>query len=319
MAKLDREAQINLYTLVSKARKLEEKLIELSTGGLIPGWVHSGLGQEATGVAVTVNLNKNDYINITHRGRPAMLGKGVSLKNFLAEAMGKKDGPCKGKSGEGHFADMEKNIIGGSGIIGASLPICAGVATACKLKKTGQIVVCFFGDGAADEGAFHETLNLASKWELPIIFVCENNGWAQFVPQTATSALMSIAKRADAYNMTSESVDGNDVLKVYNVAKEAVVRARNMQPTLIEVKVNRWLGHYVGDSQKYRDADEIEDCKKDDFLEKYRSYLLKNKVLTKGKIKNIEENVEIEIKEAVEYALGCELPDNEVAFEDVYC
>lgn len=319
MSKIDKSKMADLFTLLLKARRLEEKLSELSEAGLIPGWVHSCLGQEAVGVGVVPHLNDDDYINLTHRGRPQLVAKGVNLKLFLAEAMGKKDGLCKGRSGEMHFADKEAYVLSGNAIIGASLPICSGVAFSCKLRNTGQIVVCFFGDGASEEGTFQECLNFASIWKLPILFVCENNGWAQFVPQSETSAVLDVSKRAAAYNIPAKTVyNGSDVLAVYNAAGEAIAMAREMQPNLLEFKVHRWLGHYVGDPQKYRDPKDIEECRKDDPVKKFQKRLLKEKILEKNEIDNIDRKVREEIEEAVKFAMNSPKPDIASAFEDVF-
>ncbi len=320
MSTLSPEKLIALFTTLVKVRLLEERLIELSTQGLIPGWLHSGLGQEAVGVGVVSNLDKDDFVSNTHRGRSQAIPKGVDLKGFMAETLGKATGTCKGKSGEMHFGDKKAGVLGASAIMGAGIPIAAGVAFSCKLRGTSQVTVCFFGDGTADEGEFHETLNIASLWKLPIVFVCENNGWAQFCPQKDTASVPDIYLKAAAYNMPGKMVDGNDILAVYQAAGEAISRAREGGgPTLLECKTNRWLGHYVGDPQKYRSAEDIEKVRQLDPLARFQNRLLEEKVLTPDQIEQIRVKLKAEIEEAVEFAQNSPPPKPEAVFEDVYC
>lgn len=319
MGKPNKKLYSQLYYKLYKARALEEKLAELSKGGLIPGWVHSALGQESVGVGVAASLNKGDYLNLTHRGRPQLVGKDVDLRKFLAEAMGKKTGACQGKSGEMHFTDHKAGVICGNGIMGASLPICTGVAFSIKQKKTGQVVVCFFGDGSADQGTFHECLNMASLWKLPILYVCENNGWAQFVPQKDTSAVMDVAQRAAAYEMPGKTItEGNDVVAVYQAAAEAVTMARDFQPSLLEFKVSRWDGHYVGDPQGYRDPEDMEKAKADDPLALFRQKIADAKALTAAEVKRAEQKAQKDIQVAVDFAMKSDYPDTDTAVAGVF-
>ena len=317
---MEKEKLVEMFANLLKVRRLEERMVELFMQGFIPGWVHSGMGQEAAGLAVTLNLDENDYAFGTHRDRGIFVGKGVSLKLFLAETMGKKTGTNKGRIGEMHYVDKEKGLFGGMGLIGANLPIAVGTALSCKLRESGQVVACFFGDGTVDEGVFHESMNLASVWKLPIVFVCINNGWAQFTPQTMTTRVLDVARRASAYDMPGETVDGNDILATYEAAEKAVARAREGNgPTLLECKVRRWLGHYVGDPQKYRDPKDIEECRKDDPVARFQTKLLEQKVLTPTEIEEIDRKVKAEIEEAVKFAQESPSPEPAVAFEDVWC
>lgn len=319
MAEINNEKKIELFTLLLKARRLEERLVELITKGDIAGWLHSALGQEAVGVGVAANLKRTDYINNTHRGRAQIVGKGVPLKRFLAETLGRKDGPCGGIAGEMHFCDAEYGILGPSGIMGANIPITVGVALTCQYRNTGRVVVSIFGDGTVDNGYFHESANIASKWKLPIVFVVENNGWAQFVSQEATAAQPDIWRKAEGYNIPGKVADGTDVLEVYKTSREAIERARKGGgPTLLEYKLKRWLGHYVGDPQKYRDPKDIEKARKNDPIIKFQDKLLGEKILTPKHIEELEHAIKIELEEAIEFAKNSPPATAEQAFHNVY-
>lgn len=319
MEKISKEKKKEFFTLMLKSRRLEEALIELTTKGEIAGWFHSGLGEEAIGVGVTANLEKPDYINTTHRGRSIVITKGVPLKRFMAEVLGKKIGSCGGIAGEMHFCDVEYGIIGTGGTIGAIIPVTVGVALTCQYRRTGQVVVSIFGDGAVGEGNFHESMNIASLWKLPLVFVVTNNGWAQFTPQAITAAQPEIWRKAEGYNMPSKVVDGTDVLEVYETSREAIVRARSGEgPTMIEFRVKRWLGHYVGDPQKYRDPKEIEEARRFDPVSKFQKRLLDEKILTLENIEKLDQLIKKEIEEAIEFAKNSPPASIEQAFQNVY-
>lgn len=318
MKNLGREKYVQLYTTLVKARTFEEQYMELSTQGRIPGWTHIGIGQEAIGVGVCIDLRPTDYIFNSHRGRAHSIAKGIDIKRLMAELFGKRTGFCKGKSGE-HFADMSTRIMGVSGIIGAPIAIASGTALACKYRGNDQIVVCFFGDGGANQGTFHESLNMASLWKLPIVFCCENNGWAQFTPQWLNTAVLDIAGRAVSYGMPGEAVDGDEVLAVYRVAQKAINRARKGEgPSLIECKTHRWYGHYGGDSQPYRDVTDVEGARKFDPVLRFETMLLEEKLLNKEEMAAIKKKVKAEIEEAVSFAEASPLPAPEEAMDDVY-
>jgi len=319
MVKITKEKKKQLFKWLLKSRRLEEKLVDMMTRGEIPGWLHSMLGSEGTGVGVTASLETGDFINNTHRGRAIVITKGVPIKRFMLEVLGKKDGPCGGIAGEMHFADAEYNILGTQGLVGANIPLSVGVALACKIRETGQVVVSYFGDGAVDEGNFHESVNMASVWKLPIVFVVENNQWAQFTPQKETAAQPDIWRKGEAYNMTGKLVDGTDILEVYGAAVEAVAKARRGDgPSLLECRFTRWLGHYVGDPQKYRDPKEIEDARKIDPLAKFQEKLLAEKVLATELIEKMEQEIKTEIEEAVDFARNSPPTTVEQAFQNVY-
>lgn len=320
MSNLDKETLLNMFSQLLKARRLEEKLVELFTEGAFPGWIHSALGQEAVGLGIALNLRPDDYITYTHRGRPALIGKGVNLRRFMAETFCRKDGTCQGRGGEMHYMDLKIGVLNFSGSIGAVLPFATGVAFSCKYRGTDQVTVACFGDGAVDTGAFHESMNVASIWQLPILFACENNGWAQFTPQCQTASVSDIYKKAASYNIPGELVDGDDIEAVYKAAKKAISHVREGKgPVLMEFKTHRWLGHYVGDQQKYRDQEELASVRKFDPLKRLEEKLLKEKILTHQLIEEAENRTKAEIEEIVEFAKQSPFPKPEEAIYGVYC
>ncbi len=316
--KIGKENLLKLYTTMLKIRCVEETLTEVFSAGEIPGFLHVCIGQEASPAAVCSHLNDDDYIATTHRGHGHALGKGIDLKIFMAEIFGRKNGFCKGRSGSMHVADKNLGIIGANGIVGAGLPIAAGAALAARNKYPGRVSVAFFGDGATEQGTFHETLNMASIWKLPVIFCCENNRWAQFTPETGHMSIRDVAERAKSYDIHAEIVN-NDVVEIYEAAGRAVERARKGKgPTLLEIKCNRWFGHYVGDPQKYRDKADIEKARDEDCLKNFESLLLKEKILDKKKNEGILYTLNTEIEEAVEFARTSPVPEPSELMEGLY-
>lgn len=320
MQELSKEKLTEIYATLLKVRRLEERLVELFQAGEIPGWIHSGLGEEAVGVGASMNLRPGDYITATHRARSVSIPRGVDLKLFMAEAFGRIDGTCKGRAGEMRFMDIKHGVLQFTVTIGEHISFAAGTAFSSQVRGTDQVSVAFFGDGNVDTGLFHETMNVASLWKLPMVFVCENNGWAQFVPQKDTASVPDVGKKAAAYNMPGVTVDGNDILAVYRAAGEAIARARRGEgPTLVECKTSRWLGHFVGDPQKYRDPKDIEAAHKSDPVPRLQERLLQEKVLTPQLIEQIEKKIKAEIDEAIEFASKSPWPTPDEALKDLYC
>ena len=319
MSNISKDVQKKLFELLLKSRRLEEAMIGLITAGDIAGWLHPMLGHEAVGVGVAACLEKKDIINNTHRGRGINIAKGVPLKRFMAEVLGRTEGPSGGIGGEMHFCDVEYGILGNSGLVGATIPVAVGVAMASKHLKTGQVVVSVCGDGTVDEGNFHESVNIASVWKLPIVFVIDNNEWAQFTPQKETAGQVEIWKKAEGYGMPGLAADGVDVLEVYKTAQAAIERARRGEgPTLIEYKVPRWLGHYIGDAQAYRDPQDIEKARQIDPVDRYRSVLLKKNIVSDDDVQKLETTIAGEIKEAISYAKSLPVAGAEQAFKNIY-
>jgi len=297
---------------------VEETLMEVFAAGEIPGFIHACIGQEATPVAVCSHLQPSDYMSTTHRGHGHALAKGVDLKLFMAELFGKKNGLCRGRSGSMHLADRTLGILGANGIVGGGIPIATGAAYASQFKKTGQVTVCFFGDGATGEGTFHESLNIASLRKLPIVYACENNGWAQFTSRSVHMRVNHVADRAAAYSIPGVTVP-NDFFKIYEEAGKAVDRARKGGgPTLLEVKSTRWHGHFVGDAQKYRPAEDVEAAMRNDCIMDFEKRLLQDGTLGEQDIKEIKRKIEKEIEEAVAFARESPFPDASELMEDIY-
>ncbi len=310
---------LQMYTTMLRIRRFEEKVVELFAQGKIPGFVHSYIGEEAVAAGACAALEPTDYITSTHRGHGHLIAKGGDLKYMMAELYGKKTGYCKGKGGSMHIADVDLGILGANGIVGAGIPIATGAALSSQLQKNGRVALCFFSDGASNRGTFHEGINMASIWKLPVVFLCENNMYGISMPQKRGMAIEDIADRASAYGIPGVVVDGNDVIAVYEAVKEAVKRARSGGgPTLIEAKTARWRGHFEGDPQIYRTPEEIEEWKKKCPIKRFEEKLLKMGVLNEEKIKEIEDMIAKEIDEAVKFAEESPYPEPEEALEDVY-
>lgn len=308
-----------IYKTMVKIRRFEEKVIRLYADGEIPGFMHIYVGEEAVAGGICAALNKEDYITSTHRGHGHCIAKGGRLDLMMAELFGRKTGYCKGKGGSMHIADLDIGILGANGIVGGGLPIAAGTGAGIKYKGERKVCACFFGDGATNIGPFHEACNLASTWELPVIFVCENNQFAQTTPQSEHQKIKDVARRAMAYDMPAVTVDGNDVVKVYEAADKAVEDARQGKgPTFIECKTYRWRGHWEGDPQPYRTAEDVARWKEKCPIIRFKDYLVTNKISTEQILDKIEKEVARELEQAVEFARKSPLPDVQEAYSDVF-
>jgi len=314
-----REKLVEMYRKMLQIRLFEEKVFELYGQNMVPGTIHLYAGQEAVAVGVCSTLRKDDYITSTHRGHGHCIAKGADLKRVMAEILGKRTGYCKGKGGSMHIADFSVGVLGATAVVGAGLPIATGAALSIKLRKTDQVSVCFFGDGASNQGTFHESLNIAAIWQLPVVFVCENNLYAMGTRQTRVMRIENIADRATAYGMPGVTVDGNDVLAVYKAAETAVERARKGEgPTLLECKTYRHKGHSRMDPAKYRPKEEVEEWLAKDPIKRLRSKLLEANIMSEAEMEEVEREVTAEIEEAVKFALESPYPEPEEALEDVY-
>lgn len=309
-----------MYQGMIKIRYFENKIVELYSSGKMPGIAHLYIGEEAVAVGVCANLTSRDFITSTHRGHGHVIAQGANLKKMMAEILGKKSGYCKGKGGSMHIIDMKKGILGANGIVAAGIPIATGAGYSSKFRGTDQVAVAFFGDAASNHGNFHESLNMAAAWKLPVIYVCENNLYGISVDIRKVINTKNIADRACAYNIPGYVVDGNDVLNVYEVTKKAVERARNkMGPTLIECKTYRWKGHHLGDPGIiYRPEEERKAWMDKCPIKSFRERLLKDKVFTQDEIVLFEKEVKKIIKEALDYAINSPFPGKEEAYEDVF-
>lgn len=310
---------IELYERMMLIRQCEAQLNECFAKNLFPGYIHSYLGQEACAVGVCANLTDDDYIVSNHRGRGHYLAKGMALKPMMAEMFGKATGICGGRGGEMHAADTALGILGGNGIVGAGMPIAAGAAYSAMLDGDGRVAVAFFGEGASNNGAFGETINVAASWNLPLILVCENNLYAEMTPFADTSAEPDIARRALGYGTPGEIVDGNDVLAVLEAAGRAVERARRGEgPTLLELKTYRWGGHFEGDPKKYRTREEEEAWKAKCPLVRLGRTLMDEYQVRQAELDAIGERLAAEVAEAISFALESPDPSPESALEKVY-
>jgi len=307
---LSKEECLKLYESMQRIRKFEAEVSELFAGGSIPGFVHLYIGQEAVAVGACAALNSDDYITSTHRGHGHLIAKGGDLKKMMAELFGKETGYCRGRGGSMHIVDVGLGILGANGIVGAGTQIAAGAGLSAKLKKSGQVVICFFGDNATSEGMFHESINLASVWDLPVVFVCENNLYGQFTPYEKHSKVPDIAEKAKAYGIPGVIVDGNDVVAVMERTNEAIERARAGEgPTLIECKTYRWHGHYEGDVYPYRDDEEIEQWKEKCPISNFRTKLIGEGIATQEELDSIDDAVDSAVKDAIDFADESPEPD----------
>ena len=318
MKELTRNDKMTMYRAMVRVRRVEEKIMELFSGGKIPGFIHVSIGQEAAAVGVTWHMQGQDKLSTTHRGHGHALARGIGLKRFMAEIFGRKEGYCHGRSGSMHMADKTLGLLGANGIVGAGIPIAAGAAFASKYKKDGGVTVCFFGDGATSEGTFHESLNLAAVLKLPVIFVCENNRWAQFTPLAMQMNVGDVSSRAEAYGIPGQTVE-NNILDIYKAAGKAFERTRKgLGPSLLEIKSSRWYGHFVGDQQKYRPSEDVEGARNNDCILRFESALRKARLLDKKRCDAIRHEIDQEIEEAVVYAESCTVPGVEDLLTDVY-
>jgi pyruvate dehydrogenase E1 component alpha subunit len=319
IAGIKKETLIQMYRKLLEIRRFEEKVWDLFGRNLVPGTLHLYLGEEAVAVGVCENLNVDDYITSTHRGHGHCIAKGADLNKTMAEILGKKTGYCKGKGGSMHVADATVGNLGATAIVGSAIPIAVGAGLSCQLRKTKQVVACFFGDGASNNGAFHEALNMAAVWKLPVVFVCENNFYAMGTRISNVTAIENIADRAGGYGMLGVVVDGNDVTAVYKAAKEAVENARNGKgPTLIECKTYRHKGHSRFDPGKYRPPAEVEEWMKKDPIPRLKNKLIKEGILTEEEAHEIDRQVIEAIEESARFAVESPFPEPEEALEDVY-
>lgn len=316
---LKKEQFSEMYRKMLEIRLFEEKVFDLYGQNLVPGTIHLYAGEEAVAVGVCSNLNVDDYITSTHRGHGHCIAKGADLRRTMAEILGKKTGYCKGKGGSMHIADFAVGMLGATAVVGAGLPIAVGAGLSAKLRKTSQVVACFFGEGASNQGTFHESINMASVWALPVVFVCENNLYAMGTRQSRIMSVQNVADRAAAYGIPGVIVDGNDVLVVYEAARTAVERARaGKGPTLIECKTYRHKGHSRVDSGKYRPKEEVEEWLGKDPIKRFRQAMLGNGILTQTELEHVEKEVADEVADAVKFALDSPYPEGKEALENVY-
>jgi TPP-dependent pyruvate/acetoin dehydrogenase alpha subunit len=316
---LSRATALAMYERMALIRAFEERVAKLFADGRIPGFVHLYAGEEAVAVGVCSHLNDSDYITSTHRGHGHCIAKGVPVSEMMAELFGRSGGSCKGKGGSMHIADVSRGMLGANGIVGGGPPLAAGAALTAKVLGTGAVTVCFFGDGAAEQGTTHEAMNLAAIWKLPVLFVCENNQFAESTPVSYHCAATSIADRAASYNIPGVTVDGYDVIAVYEAAGEALARARRGDgPALIEAKTWRYFGHFEGDQVTYRTAEQSAAYRENDPLTTFAKQAGERSLLTQEDVDRIHQEAEREVDEAIAIADASPLPAPEETLTDVY-
>ncbi len=319
MAEISRDKLLWIYERMRLIRTFEDKVAELFAQGLLPGFVHLYAGEEAIAVGVCAHLTDRDYITSTHRGHGHCIAKGVEINAMMAELFGKVTGACKGKGGSMHIADVSKGMLGANGIVGGGGPLACGPALTAKVTGSDSVTVCFFGDGAAEQGTMHEAMNLAAIWKLPVIFVCENNLYAESTPWFYHCAAKDIADRGVAYNMPGVLVDGTDVFAVYEAAGEAVARARRGEgPTLIEARAFRYYGHFQGDPLTYRTKEEEEEYRRRDPIDQFRRRVLERNLLTAAELDAIDGRAQEVVDAAVRFAQESPYPGPEELLTDVY-
>jgi len=306
-----------LLQMMIRVRVLEEGIERHFLAGEIPGFAHLSIGQEAVAAGVCAALRRNDYIASTHRGHGHTLAKGTAMRAMVAELFARADGMCRGKGGSMHIADFSIGMLGANGVVAGGFGLVAGAALSARLRKSDQVAVCFFGDGATNRGPFHENLNLAAIWNLPALFVLENNHYASTTPTSETMKIPNVAIRADGYGIPSQIVDGFDALAVYRATTAAVERARRSDgPTFIECKTYRVRGHYIGDPERYRTKDEVEAHKSDDPIVRLQARI--GSGLSQSEFDALWDAARAEFADALAFARASQAPDVNEAFRGVY-
>ena len=317
---LSREDLLDAYGRMRRIRAFETKLEELVKAGKLGGFLHLYAGEEAVAVGVCAQLGQADIVTSTHRGHGHCIAKGVEVEGMMAELFGRSTGVCKGKGGSMHIADIDKGMLGANGIVGAGIPLATGAALTAKVKKSGGVAVAFFGDGATNQGQFHEALNMAAIWKLPVVYVVENNGFGEFTPTDYVVPVKDIVERARSYAMRSEIADGMDFFDVYEKAGRAIAHARAGEgPTLLECKTYRFRGHFVGDPLVYRPKEQAEDwIQNNDPLQNFEAKATEAGLLESDDLRRIDGEVEQEIAQAIAAAEAAPLPRPEDVLRDVY-
>ena len=316
---VDKKTRIDWLRQMHTGRAFEEMAEKLYALGKIHGTMHLSMGMEASAVGTIAAIEKGDYILGTHRGHSQLVAYGADLNRMMAEFMGKATGYCRGRGGSMHIADVPGGYLGAQGIVGGNIPLAIGVGLTIRNTKSDKICLCLFGDGATNEGAFHESLNMAAIWKLPIVFVCENNQYGMSMNINDAMAIDRISDRASSYGMPGVTVDGNDVMAVYEAVLEAVKRARAGEgPSLVENSTYRWRGHSKSDANRYRTKEEIAEWMKKDPIARFQSELIKEGVLTQEEAETIEASAQAAIESAVEYADESPEPDVATIYEGVY-
>ncbi|HCO49715.1 MAG TPA: pyruvate dehydrogenase (acetyl-transferring) E1 component subunit alpha [Spirochaetaceae bacterium] len=319
-AALSKDEMIGLLRTMIRIRTFESRVEELFLNRKIPGFVHLYIGEEAIATGVMANLTKKDWITSTHRGHGHVIAKGAQINRMMAELFGKSTGYCKGKGGSMHIADFSVGMLGANGVVGGGFNIAVGAGMSSMIKKTDQVAVCFFGDGASNRGTFHEALNTAAVWKLPVLFVNENNQWASTTPTKYATSAHRIADRAKGYDIEGYTIDGNNVIEVYNAAAALVEAARKGKgPALLECLTYRIKGHFVGDPEKYRTKEEVQKhFTENDPIKRYVAWLEGKEVVDEAGVEAIKADAAREVAEGEKFADESPLPEKEDAYNDLF-
>ncbi len=316
---MDKQIALDIYKKIILSRRLEERVAELIKAGQVGGFMHPGVGQEALQCAAIAALRKDDYLLYAHRGVAYWVARGIPLDKVLCDLACKEGGTNHGKGGVMRVVYPELGVLGESGTLGGCFPIASGAGLSIKVKGEDRVVLCFFGDGTSNRGTFHESANFCAVRKLPVVFLCENNGWAVSMPTERSTAVKDIADRAKGYAMPGEVVDGNDVEQVYKAVSEAIARARHgAGPSLVEAKTYRLWGHWIGDPDSYRSREEVEKQWRRDPIPIYEKKLGDEKILTEAIKQEVEADARAQIDRAVEFMQKQPFPKPESALEDLY-
>jgi len=319
MPKLTKESKIKILKDIITIRRFEERTIQMYAAGEFGGYLHPYIGMEAIAAGACAAIEEKDYLVSTHRGHGHCIAKGADLNKMMAELLGKVTGYCKGRGGSMHIADTELKMLGANGIVGGGIPISIGAGFGAKMRGEGEVVLCFFGDGASNNGVFHEALNMTAIFKLPVVYICENNLYAISMCSLDSVACKDIGKRACAYDIPGHIIEGSDPVEVYNTVKKAVKHARDGKgPSLIEAKTYRFYGHHPNDPAEYRTKEEAEYYKKEkDPLINFKKVMIKEKIITKKEIEKMENNIVEEVENAVDFAHKSPEPELAVFLEEV--
>jgi len=308
-----------IYETMYRIRRFEERLLEETVKGNAMGVAHTSDGEEAGPTGICAHLTEKDWIGSTHRGHGHCIAKGGDVSLMMAELLGKATGYCKGKGGSMHIADVDAGILGANGIVGGGIGIATGAALSCQLRGTGQVCICFFGEGGVNQGALYENANIAAIWKLPVIYLCENNQYAMSTSVRNATSVADLSSRAAAFGIAGASVDGMDVLAVYETVSAAVERARRGEgPSLVIATTYRYEGHNVGDAQRYRTREEVATWREQDPIQLLRRHIARAEAATDQDLDHLESDARGEVESAVEFARTSPEPDPAVLLEDVY-
>ena len=317
--RLSAEKQVDMLRQMLTIRRFDSRVLEIYREGIMRGTSHPYIGEEAIAVGACAALREDDYITSTHRGHGHCIAKGGDIKLMMAELLGKATGYSKGKGGSMHIADVSKGILGANGIVGGGMGIATGSALSAKVLGTEQVTVCFFGDGALNQGILHECSNIAAIWKLPVIFLCENNQYAMSAPAEKFTSVPDPSVRAQAYGFPGVRVDGMDIMAVYEATAAAVERARQGGgPSMIVAVTYRYFGHHVGDPLNYRTREEVDEWRKTDAIERFKRHLLDERIMDETRMQQLEEQVDREVEEAIEFARNSPDPSVEILMDDIY-